>query len=96
MGATLSKPELLNHPRQESQTVQRQPHGPDERRGERPELPTVLLRAATLRVFARWSTSPLFQTHSCSLHMLRYHSRLERDKEERRAVVSDEKKNLEL
>ncbi len=55
--------------RQESQTAQRRPFGPDT--DSSPQ--SCIVRAATLRVSARWSTSSLSlsQTHSGSLRMLR-------------------------
>jgi hypothetical protein len=46
----------LRPSRQESQTIQRRPHGPDI--DSSPQ--SCIVRAATLRVFARWSTSSLF------------------------------------
>jgi len=59
----------LRPSRQESQTAQRWPHGPDI--DSSPQ--SCIVRAATLRVSARWSTSSLSlsQTFSSSLRMLR-------------------------
>jgi hypothetical protein len=59
----------LRPSRQESQTAQRRPHGPDI--DSSPQ--SCIVRAATLRVSARWSTSSLSlsQTFSGSLRMLR-------------------------